>query len=187
MAPFNLSDLAVKEIKIPSSHLRPAQEKNYLGKYLTSHFLDFWALFFINATANFMVKSTFESFMSTRGLNSAWESVNFSPVDGFMFMAYTFAYFFSSYFMNNGQTAGMKIMKCRIRMNEHNFSESLRWTLKSFATYATFGLVSKRFSGSMAPHDHLWHELVAQKEMAAPDVRTLTPAVEEEVKLSIAA
>ncbi len=180
MAPYNLSDLAVKEIKIPSHSLRPAQEKNYLGKYLTAHFLDFWALFWINAIANFMVKSTFETFMSTRSLNNAWEAVNFSPVTGFTFMAFTFAYFFSSYYMNHGQTAGMKIMKCRIRMEEHNFSESLRWTLKSLATYATFGLVSKRFSAAMVTHDHLWHELVAQKDMAAPDVRTLTPAVEEE-------
>ncbi len=180
MAPFNLSDFAVKEIKIPSSGLRPAQEKNYLGKYLTAHFLDFWALFWINAVATFFFKSTLQSFMSTRSLNDAWDGVNFSPVAGFTFMAFTFTYFFASYFMNHGQTAGMKIMKCRVRMKEHSFSESLRWTLKSIATYATFGLVSKRFAAQVAPHDHLWHELVAQKEMAAPDVRTLTPAVEEE-------
>ena len=186
MAPYNLSDFAVKEIKIPSPHLRPAQEKNYVGKYLTAHFIDFWALFWINATATFLFKSTLESFMSTEALHSAWDTVNFSPVAGFTFMAFSFIYFFSSYYMNHGQTAGMKIMECRVRMKEHSFSESLRWTLKSIATYATFGLVSKRFAVAMATHDHLWHELVAQKEMAAPDVRTLTTSSEEE-NLAVAA
>ncbi len=186
MAPYNLSDFAVKEIKIPSPHLRPAESRSFLGKYLTAHFLDFWALFFINAVATFLFKSTLETFMSTRALSNAWDGVNFSPAAGLTFMAFTFTYFFSSYFMNHGQTAGMKIMNCRVRMKEHSFSESLRWTLRSLATYATFGLVSQRFAADVAPHDHLWHELVAQKEMAAPDVRTLTP-VQEEENLPVAA
>ncbi len=187
MAPFNLSDFAVKELKIPSPHLRPAQPGSYMGKFLTAHFLDFWALFWINAIASFFLKNTFGNFMSTKSLNAAWDAVNFSPAAGFTFIAFSFAYFFTSYFMNHGQTWGMKVMKCRVRMKEHSFSESLRWTLKSFATYATLGLITQRFAPSVVPHDHLWHELVTLKEMAAPDVRTLLTTTEEEENWNIAA
>ncbi len=187
MAPFNLSDFAVKEIKIPTPHLVPAKTGNYLGKFLAAHFLDFWALVWINATATFLFKSTLGSFMSTRELTQAWDAVNFSAATGFTFMAFSFAYFFTCYYMNHGQTPGMKVMKCRVRVKEHNFSESMRWTLKSFATYATLGLVSQRFASSVVPQDHLWHELVTLKEVAAPDVRSLITTTEKEEEFARAA
>ena len=38
----------------------------------------------------------------------------------------------------------------------------------------------KKMEGKISAHDHLWHELVAQREVAAPDVRTLVKEVESE-------
>ena len=180
MAPFNLSEFAVKEIKIPSPQLRPAQTKSFLGRYLASHLLDFWALVWMNATATYIFKMTFQSFMSTNKLNNAWDMVNFSRAAGFTFIAFSLIYFFTCYSMNHGQTWGMKVMKCRVRMKEHSFSDAVAWTLKSAVTYATLGFATNKFAHSIVAHDHLWHELIIQKEMRAPDVRTLATKVNEE-------
>ena len=41
------------------------------------------------------------------------------------------------------------------------------------------GFNARAFSANVAAHDYLWHELVAQKEVVAPDVMSL---VKEDVK-----
>jgi hypothetical protein len=96
-------------------------------------------------------------------------------------------YFFTSYFMNNGQTFGMKVMKVRVSMQAHSLRSAFRWAVMSLSLYFTFGLSLKagqhvlREHGEICAHDHLWQELMRQKEMAAPDVRTLVPEPVEEV------
>ncbi len=179
MAPYNLSDFAVKEIKIPSSQLHPALLKSYVGKFLMAHFLDFWLLVWINATATYLFKTTFQTFLGTGKLSSTWDTVNFSPAAGFTFTAFAMTYFFTCYFMNHGQTWGMKMMRCRVRIKEHNFHEALLWTLKTLATYASLGFATKGFEPSIVAHDHLWLELVTLKEVGIPDVRTIVTRTED--------
>lgn len=179
MAPFNLSDLAVKEAKIHSAHLSPAKSKNFVVRLLAAHFLDFWAIFWATTIATSMFKLSFQVHLTTRGLHKAWDLVSFSSFTVFAWTAIAMTYFFVSYFMNHGQTAGMKIMKCRVKMKHHDAKESLHWAVRSIGLYMSVGLTSKSFKPNLGAHDYLWHELVAQKEIAAPDIRTL---VTEEVK-----
>lgn len=179
MAPYDLSDFAVKETKIPQSHLIPPKMKSSLGRFLLAHLIDFWTIFCFSIFTKMMFKLAVSSLILTENLQTAWADVDFTPMTFLSMIPMGFAYFFSSYFMNHGQTYGMKLMKCRVNVEEHGFRDSFSWTLKSFGVLASLGLVSKRFSASVLPHDHLWQALVSQKEMAAPDVRTLTKEVKE--------
>ena len=55
--------------------------------------------------------------------------------------------------------------------------------MMSISLYCSLGLLFfyvKKMEGKISAHDHLWHELVAQREVAAPDVRTLVKEVESE-------
>ena len=179
MAPFNLSDLAVKELKISEAHLSPAKPKSFVGKLLVAHFLDFWAIFWATTFATAIFQAAFKLHLTTSSLNKAWGTVSLSPFAVFAWTSIALTYFFMSYFLNQGQTAGMKIMKCRVKMPHHSFKDALHWAVKSFGIYVTMGFNARAFSANVAAHDYLWHELVAQKEVVAPDVMSL---VKEDVK-----
>lgn len=181
MAPFNLSDLAVKEIKIPGTHLSPAKSKSFIGRFLAAHFIDLWAVFWATTFVTAIFKSAVQMHLMTSSLHKAWGSVALTPFAVFAWTTISLTYFFMSYYMNHGQTPGMKIMKCRVKMSHHSFMEALHWALKSLAVYVSFGFKAKAFSANVGPHDYLWQELVAQKEIAAPDLMTLvTDEVKEE-------
>ena len=185
MAPYNLSDLAVKEIKISGKQLSPQSEKSYTGNFLLAHFLDFWALFWGTTISIGLYKASLAVYLNTEGLRTAWDLVDFSAANLFGWSAFAFSYFFFSYFFNDGQTWGMKLTKCRISMGHHDARNSLRWAVFSLSVYFTLGLSYKKGMAWLAPaakvtsHDHLWHELVAQKDVAAPDVMSLVKEEEE--------
>jgi hypothetical protein len=122
------------------------------------------------------LKGPMKAFMTTESLRDAWADINFSPLKAFTWLTLGFAYFFCSYYMNEGQTYGMRKMKLRISMKAHSARSSLRWAMKTMSLWTLL-----KGKEAFVAHDHLWHELVRQKEMAAPDVRTLAPATEEEV------
>ncbi len=188
MAPFNLSDLAVKEIKISQSELAPPKQKNYLGKFLIAHFIDFWSVFWIAITTKMFFKIAIETLMLTPKLQDAWDLIDFSPLTFTSMLPIGFAYFFCSYFMNHGQTYGMKLMKSRVVMREHSFSDAFKWSIRSFAVLASFGFLAKSFENSFTAQDHLWLTLMTQRDQAAPDVRTLVNDVNlEEVAYKEAA
>lgn len=179
MAPFNLSDLAVKEIKISPKHLAPAAEKNYTGNFLLAHFIDFWALFWTTTISVAIFKNALTPFIATKKLMMAWNLTDLTAGTLFTWTAFAFSYFFFSYFFNAGQTWGMKFTKTRISIHQHDARSSLRWAVFSLSVIFSMGLTYKKGLsllaswGTVKAHDHLWHELVAQKEMAAPDVMTL--------------
>lgn len=173
MAPFNLSDFAVKETKIHSAHLSPAKSKNFVGNLLVAHFLDFWAIFWATTLATAVFKAAVQMHLTTSSLHKAWGSVSLLSFSVFAWTAIAMTYFFISYFLNHGQTAGMKLTKCRVKMKHHDYRDSFQWALKSLGIYFTMGFKAKSFNANVAAYDYLWHELVAQKEEAAPDIRTL--------------
>lgn len=176
MAPYNLSDLAVKEIKLPKGSLAPAVSKNHNGRFLMALFLDFWAIF----TLNFFVATFFQNavklLLTTSSLRKVWSITDLTALNTLSWFSIATVYFFTCFYLNHGQTYGMYKTKCRITMNEHDLKSSFQWAMMSLSLYFSLGLsffFVKKMEGKIAAHDHLWHELVAQKEMAAPDVRTL--------------
>lgn len=186
MAPFNLSDFAVKETKIPGEALRPHQKKNYIGLFLRAHFVDFWTIYFLNSLATKTLHFSMGPHLTTKALSKAWKMSDLSTFSLLTWVAVGMTYFFCSYFMNHGQTPGMMMSKCRVKMKEHSFSDAFKWTLKSFSVFLSLGMVTPGFRHEILAHDHLWHELVAQKDVAAPDVRTLV-SEEKEIEYAEAA
>lgn len=176
MAPFNLSEFAVKEIKLPKSSLGPGVTKNHNGRFLMGLFLDFWAIF----TLNFFVATFFQSsvklFLTTSSLRKVWAVTDLSLLNSLSWTSVALVYFFTSFYLNQGQTYGMYKTKCRISMKEHDGASAFQWSIMSLSIYFTLGLsflFVKKMEGKVSAHDHLWHELMAQKEVAAPDVKTL--------------
>lgn len=190
MAPYNLPDLAVKEMKLHPSALAPAKAPSFVGKFLSAHFIDFWLLFFLSTTTMSILRGAVGVFFTTPSLRSAWRLVDFSPVTMLTWIAFAFTYFCGSYFMNHGQTYGMKLTKCRVNLPEHDARASLRWAVFSVSLLFTAGLSFRKGlawlkdHGAVVAHDHLWRELMVQREVVAPDLLTLIPeesAVEEKI------
>lgn len=181
MAPFNLSDLAVKELKIPSEHLAPTKARSFTGNFLMGLFLDFWAQFWMTSITVALFKGSLDVFLTTEKLQSAWDFVDLSPITMFGWGTFAFSYFFFSFYFNQGQTWGMKLTKCRISMDHHSARSALRWSVFALSLFFTLGLSYNRGTkwlaetGAVKSHDHLWQDLMAQKEAAAPDVMTLVP------------
>jgi uncharacterized RDD family membrane protein YckC len=186
MAPYNLSDLAVKEIKLQKSHLTPAHEETHNGKFLMAHFVDFWTVFWASTMMTGIFKTSTLTFMNSHILEQSWTNVSYVSFRMFAATLVGMTYFFMSYYMNNGQTFGMKLMKCRISMNSFCARSSFRWAVMSLSLYFTLGLSFKKGTsmlanfGKIASHDHLWQELMRQKEISAPDVRSLERETEVE-------
>ncbi len=180
MAPFNLSDFAHKEIKIPGSNLIPPKQKSYVGRFLLAHFFDFWSLCWISAITVGMYQGTFLTYMQSSGIKNAWNSINFTPVSWFTCLCLSFVYFFCSYYLNHGQTPGMKFTKCRMQMREHHFKDAFNGVLRSFAIFGTLGVATKRFSYHIVANDHLWHELMQHKDVVTPDIRSLNTGIVKE-------
>lgn len=179
MAPYNLSDYAVKETRIAGKDLYPAAKVSLMKPFLKAHFLDFMYIYLINDLAMRALSASLKSHLTTLALKKAWKMSSLSAFSLTSFVVMAVTYFFCSFYLNHGQTPGMMLAKCRVRLKEHSFAGSLNWTFKSLLIGMTCGWIAPRFKEDVLAHDHLWHELVAQKEMAAPDVRTL---VADEVK-----
>lgn len=179
MAPFNLSDFAVKETKIPSAALRPQETKGNVGLFLRAHFLDFWMIYFLNGLATKALHLSMKTHLTTKALSHAWTVSDLSTISFATWGAVAATYFFCSYYLNHGQTPGLMISKCRVRVREHSLTDALQWSFKSISVFVSLGLITSRYKDDILAHDHLWHELVAQKEIAAPDVRSLVTEEKE--------
>lgn len=188
MAPFNLSDLAVKELKLPKSTLGPEIPKNHNGRFLMGLVLDFWNIFTLNFIVATLFQSTVKLHLTTNSLQKIWSMTDLTLLNTLSWTSVATVYFFTSFYLNNGQTAGMHFTKCRISIKGHDAAGAFRWTMISLSLFLTLGMASfmaKKVPeswGKISAHDHLWQELMAQKEVAAPDVMTLVKDVEVEAE-----
>jgi hypothetical protein len=193
MAPYNLSDFAVKELKLPKSSLSPVKQKNMNGRFLTGLFIDFWAIVWASALFVSIFKSGVQMHLTTPSLHKLWDVSHLSALGISSWLTFSFMYFFTSFYFNQGQTAGMKFARCRISMKAHDAASALKWSFFSVSLYFTMGLLFRKgsellkASGEISAHDHLWQELMKQKEMSAPDVRTLKTEVAEDEFVAVAA
>jgi uncharacterized RDD family membrane protein YckC len=149
-------------------------------------FIDLWAIFTLNFLVASLFQSTVKLLLTTSSLRKVWTMTDLTLLNSLSWTSVAIMYFFTSFYLNRGQTAGMHLMKCRISMKEHDAASAFRWSMMALSHYFTLGLsffFVKKMEGKISAHDHLWHELVAQKEIAAPDVRTL---IEENVIEEIA-
>lgn len=186
MAPFNLSDLAVKELKLPKSTLAPQVSKNHSGRFLIGLFLDFWVIFSLNFFVATFFQTSVKLFLTTSSLRRIWMMTDLTLLNTLSWSSVALMYFFTSFYLNQGQTYGMYKTKCRISIKHHDAAGAFRWSMMSLSLLLTLGLsflMSKKIPrswGEVSAHDYLWQNLMEQKEIAAPDLLSLVKDSEVE-------
>lgn len=145
----------------------PSPEKFPTWKIVISHWLDLCVV-----TASMMMvialSSSYKSIIFTsKSMQTAGEA-------GFSATAITFglilwAHFFFSYFLNHGQTVGLFAMKRRVLMKDKSFRDAVYWSLISFATCLSGGLLPyvMKLNDHYARHDYLYHHLLNVKEVTS--------------------
>ena len=156
--------------KLPSSYLEPKIKKETSSwNILAIHMMDFTVAYFITNIITLFLTESVSMIMIVSGIEKAFP---YNQVMGFsskLLPLVTFSYFFFLYFMNNGQTVGMRTFKKRVNLPQQSFRESFKWALRSFLLCATGG-ISFLFSwnkwGELEAHDYLYENLMGPKNFS---------------------
>jgi len=205
MTPIDLVQFTHSTKKIPATLLVNAPAKKAEIKswtILATYFLDFMAISTLSTMVLGFMKLSLTTFMITNSLLENFENIPFASLSMDTLPLFFVSYFFFSYFFNQGQTWGMSVMKTRIDMQEMSFRTSLGWALFSSAVIMTGGIsylfTYKWFQnnhwGEFKNHDHLYSELMQERDLAPVNLVDLThsfaqdPAIEaaEEHYLKVA-
>lgn len=195
MSPIDLIPFAEHSKKLPKKVLSPENKTEPLEtwKILTSHFLDFGMAFMLSSSMALVFNLSIKGLLMTRGLRSAFSEATAFKLSMALFPLILFSYFFSSYFLNNGQTYGMYILKKRMEMKSNSLRDSFSWATHSFLLCVTGGislLAKKDVWKSFRTHDHLYTDLFIHKDYKTMDLVEKTKTdldIEQEEKLYEAA
>ena len=186
MTPIDLIPFAENSQKVPKKSLIPRKAKKNKPetlKLLMAHYVDFGAAFIMTSLISAVFSHSLKLYMVTKGLESAYSSVQAQGLFFAIFPLQLFGYFFFSYFLNHGQTPGMFLLKKRIDMNANDFSDAFRWATHSFLLCFSWGLsylIKPEIWNKLKAHDHLYHDL-----MSYTDVNVVSPVrMSEENKKS---
>lgn len=196
MKPIDLTQFADHSQKIPSEFLNTSLTGNHTFKWyevFATHFIDLYIVTRIFTIVKMVLKSSLHEMMTTESLSSAFSDVSFTGMNISMLVVMVATYFFSCYFLNQGQTLGMKILNRRVSMETHSFSSAWKWTCYSLGIYASLGtivawghkkLVEHGF-GSFSKTDHLYLEMMTYKTWKAPELKVVeTEAFTPEIRIA---
>lgn len=167
---IDLTLFAEHSQKLPGSYLEPKIKKETSSwNILGIHIMDFTIAYIITNLITLFLTESASMIMTIYGMEKAFP---YNQVMGFsskLLPLVTFSYFFFLYFMNNGQTVGMRAFKKRVSLPQQSFRESFQWALRSFLLCATGG-ISFLFSWNkwekLETHDYLYENLLSTKEYA---------------------
>ncbi len=181
MKPIDLCPFSEHSQKIPSSYLVTKVEIDKTFKkreVFATHALD--SVFILQTFIWFktFLQISIGNYMMTDLLQDAYSSTGGFLLNCALVLFLGYSYFCASYFFNQGQTPGMKILKKRISMEELSFDSALRWTAYSLSLYATIGMTVNSLHskykdegyGSFQAHDHLYQQLLTYKTWATPNL-----------------
>ena len=186
MTPIDLIPYAEQSKKLPKKVLSPDNKLNSpeTWKILSSHFLDFGAAFMVSSFMALMFNLSIKGLLMTRGLRSVFSESTAFKLSMALFPLVLFSYFFSSYFLNHGQTYGMFILKRRMEMKSNSLRDAFSWATHSFLLCFTGGLsflMKKDVWVSFRPHDYLYSELLVHKDYKSVDLVEQTMVDSEKV------
>lgn len=166
MTPIDLVPFAEHSQKLPSQLLSPKQIKDnrHTMKLLFAHWLDFVVVMGIIGMMSALFSHGVQFFMVTKGLRLALPANSASTFMSSLVPFTIFNYFFFSYFMNQGQSWGMLMMKKRIEIQNKNFMSAFKWAAWSTMLCLSCGIVyafTKTKWTGVKEHDHLYSDLVA--------------------------
>lgn len=169
MTPIDLIPYAEHSRRISHKILSPVQKAKpqEVWKILSAHFFDFSMVFLASSFMSTMFNLSIKSLLVTRNLNSAFSEAATFKLAMALLPLTLFTYFFTSYFLNHGQTPGMLLVKKRMEMKANSIRDAFSWATHSFLLCATGGIsysIKKNLWQSFKDHDYLYSELLVHKE-----------------------
>lgn len=179
MNPIDLSQCAEYSQKIPTEYLSTKLSSEVplkKAEIISTHVLDSVVIFQVFVWFRALLEVSVGKLMMGDLMSDAFATTGGFIMNAVLLSIIAWTYFTCAYFFNQGQTAGMKLMKRRISMSELSFDSAFRWSLYSLSLYVTCGLtlsfvhaqLKEQGHGSFTGHDHLYEELMAYKAWAAP-------------------
>jgi hypothetical protein len=172
MNPINLVNYAEQSLKVPSEFLAPNPKKQdwKIWKLFLGHYIDFFSAFIFTIIISGVFNNSIKTMLVTKGLQRAWtkDFVIFT-FSGSVLPTMLFCYFFFSYFLNDGQTWGMYLLKKRIRMKDKCFKEAALWACSSMVLCFSLGLsyfIHKEKWQNIKSYDYLYDHLMLDKDVA---------------------
>jgi hypothetical protein len=188
MKHIDLLDFAVHSQKINQTLLIPAPtQKKPLGhklKVFLALAMDLFIVMLITAIFNKLLLQTANSFFIGDSLELALEKT--SGLELWIYPMIALSYFFSCFCLNEGQSLGMRLVQKRLDLHSPNLKECLKWSLWSMSACFTFGISSFLIKApSFVPHDHLYLNLLTEKDQIAINLIEETRKYQEAAAISI--
>lgn len=180
---IDLRNYADHSVKIPFAALNSYQTKKKLSvwKLILAYWIDASVVLSITLLTSMMF-SAFNSLIMTSKSMQKVTGTDFSSFT-FIFSVLMVSYYFFSFFLNHGQSAGLYAIKTRIRMHDKSFISALKWSLFSAVNCLTGGFISIYFESSkwLVDHDYLYSELLLDKNIHSVNLleRTKSHEIQE--------
>jgi uncharacterized RDD family membrane protein YckC len=143
-------------------------------KLLAAFFMDFYIVAMAASLMSFAFKGSVASLMATPMMSYSLFKVDMDSLSFSILPLLMVSYFFFSFYMNDGQTFGMKKLKLRLFQIGYEPKSSLLWAARCSSVVLTFGcsmfFIKNLFQKSCLSHDYLYQTLMIQKEWAAPSL-----------------
>lgn len=185
MTPIDLIPYAEHSRKISRKILSPIQtvKPQEVWKILSAHFFDFTMVFLASSFMSTMFNLSVKNLLVTRDLNSIFNEASTFKLAMALMPLTLFTYFFTSYFLNHGQTPGMLLVKKRMEMKASNVRDAFSWATHSFLLCATGGIsysLKKSLWQAFKDHDYLYSELLVHKDHVVMDLIVKIESFQEE-------
>ena len=143
-------------------------------KTLVALFIDFYIVAMATSFISFAFQAAFTTLMASPRMRYSLKMIDMDSLTFSILPLMLVSYFFLSFYMNNGQSYGMEKMKIRFEHSEYNLRSSLIWAVRSSSVIMTLGLtmlfLKDFYKSECVSHDHLYQNLMIQREWAAPSV-----------------
>jgi hypothetical protein len=172
MDPIDLVDYSDHSVKISSKTLDRSQkpQRRQLWKVLFAHWLDLCLVAQAALLSNYMMtEGTLAYFPSPLAAKAVTSGLNWKLG---LFTTMLIGYYFACFFLNHGQSLGMMVMKKRVHMRAMDTKRAFQWAKVSALISMTGGLVALVLDvhKMFVQHDHLYHELVSEKDALSMDL-----------------
>lgn len=143
-------------------------------KTLAALFIDFYIVAMATSLMTLMFQAAVSSLMVSPKMSYSLMMIDMNSLSFSILPLMLVSYFAFAFYMNEGQTFGMKKMKVRFENTGYNFRSSLLWAARSASVIMTFGVsmffLKDLFKENCVAHDHLYRSFMFQKEWEAPSL-----------------
>jgi hypothetical protein len=179
MAPIDLVEYAVFSKKIKADRLMagaPILKQVTRYQLCMAHLIDILVVLYLAVFLNVIMRLALQPLLVTKQLQIAAMQMQhpFLLIFGLTFLGY----FFSAYYLNQGQTYGGYRLKLRIHLPPQDLMASCRWIALTLMSYLSLGLATSKGReyfqqhdwGKIVTHDYLYYHLMLDRAAAPMDL-----------------